>query len=161
MQDSPHTLDIMCLFGAYEQVVFSSQEEGIIKTLLWKQPTHPSGSKLSLFFLNEKSIMINYQCLTEDEVQISQMVQCQRIDISGFNVLWRFVWTQTHQSSIKYWRVGIELTFVDLQEHFIMDWSVLCKLMTLAPLALFGTWTQGSIFSWLTNMGSVFLKSGD
>lgn len=35
MQNSPHTMDIMCLIGAYEQVVFSSREKGIIKTLLW------------------------------------------------------------------------------------------------------------------------------
>lgn len=44
----------------------------------------------------------------------------------------RPVWIQTYQSSMKYWWVGIKLTFVDLLEHFIMDSSVLSQLMTLS-----------------------------
>lgn len=98
----------------------------------WKRNTSPWKEVAVNLYWNVESVILKYQCLIDEEAQIPAMVQCQRIDMSGLNVLWRFMWIQTYQSSMKYWQVGIELTFVDLLEHFIMDSTVLCKLMTLA-----------------------------
>lgn len=163
MQDFPPTPWICCASLEHMSSFFQDHQNPFYGN--WKLNTSAWKEVAVNLYWNVESIMIKYQCLiVDEEAQFPAMVQCQRIDMSGFYVLWRFMWIQTYQSSMKYWQVGIELTFVDLLEHFIMDSTVLCKLMTLALsclLTLFGNWTHGSILGWFTNMRSVFLESGD
>lgn len=126
MQNSPQTLDIMCLFGAYEQCFLcSSRERRIIKPFNGKR----DGNALYMF--------LGFCGTYYDKISVlNRWSSAKGLNPVDLTLSRKPVWIQTYQSSIKHWRVGIELTFVDLLEHFIMDSSVWSQLMTRS-LSLF------------------------